>query len=290
MIKVLKIIGVVLLLVLVILYILFYNFSAPKSDTKVLSEFSKLGQTPNIEHRTFNGFSYRVVSMQEQIDTALPTLVFIHGSIGSVMDFKSYLTDSVLLSKFNMLVYDRIGYGEDQTGDVQESIAFEVDLLHDLTDGIDPSNIVLVGYSYGGPVALASKRNYKGLIILAGAVYSEAESIPWMINFYRWKITRWMIPMTWKAASKEKLSHADDLKLFEQDWNNHPSRIKVIHGDADWIVPFSNAEYLRNMFPKEQIEVIPIPGAGHGLIWSRRDLIIKEIISGLRWFEQNKVD
>jgi len=286
MIKVLKIAGVILLLILVILYILFYNFSAPKSDAKVLSAFAKLGQTPNIEHRTFKGYSYRVVSMQDQIDTSLSTLVFIHGSIGSVMDFKSYLTDSTLLSEFNMLVYDRIGYGKDHTGEVQESIAFEVGVLHDLTEGIDPSKIVLAGYSYGGPVALASKRNYKGLIIMAGAVYSEAEAVPWMINFYRWKITRWMIPMTWIAASKEKLSHADDLRKFEQEWNQHPSKIKVIHGDADWIVPFSNADYLQNTFPEEQIEIFPIPGAGHGLIWSQRDLIIQEILSGLRWFEQ----
>jgi pimeloyl-ACP methyl ester carboxylesterase len=286
MIKVLKITGAILLLVMVILYILFYNFSAPKSDEKVLSAFIKLGQTPIIEHRSYKDYSYRVVSMQTRLDTSLPTLVFIHGSIGSVMDFKSYLTDTTLLSEFNMLVYDRIGYGKDHTGEVQESIAFEVGLLHDLTDGIDPSNIVLAGYSYGAPVALASKRNYKGLIILAGAVYSEAEAIPWMINFYRWKMTRWMIPMTWKAASKEKLSHADDLKKFEQEWNKHPSKIKVIHGEADWIVPFSNAEYLRNAFPKEQIEVFPIPDAGHALIWSQKDVIIQEILSGLRWFEQ----
>ena len=63
----------------------------------------------------------------------MPTIVFVHGTIGSVLDFKSYMTDSLLLAKANMIVYDRIGYNYNDKNDVQESIAFEVGMLEEIT-------------------------------------------------------------------------------------------------------------------------------------------------------------
>jgi pimeloyl-ACP methyl ester carboxylesterase len=106
-----------------------------------------------------------------------------------------------------------------------------------------------------------------------------------MINFYKWKMTRWLVPKVWISASKEKISHAADLRKFEEKWSEHPSKIKVIHGDNDWIVPFENATYLKQVFPEKQIEIISLPGAGHGLIWSQSKQIKEEIVSALHWFD-----
>ena len=80
---------------------------------------------------------------------------------------------------------------------------------------------VVVGYSYGGPIVLADTTRYKKAVLLAPAVFSSREVMPWLLNFYKWEVTRWMVPPIWKQAAKEKLSHKNDLKVFEKHWNQN---------------------------------------------------------------------
>lgn len=277
--KILKITGLVILFLLIGFYILFYIFTAPKSDEKVLEAFTELGITPVITKEKYKTFDFRKVSIVN--DTNLPTIVFVHGTIGSVLDFKEYMTDSVLMSKANMLVYDRIGYNYEDENDVQESIAFEVEMLEDIVKELNPEKTILAGYSYGGPIALASKKKYKKVILFAPAVYSKVEPMPGMLNIYKWKLTRWMVPPIWKQASKEKMSHPEDLKNFESKWNENPNKVLSIHGDGDWIVPYSNSEYLDSIFPQDRFKLITLPDANHDLIWSRfseiKEILLKEL-------------
>ena len=88
--KTVKIIGVFLFVVVTILTILFYRFSTPKSDEKISTFFTENEIDITIKHANFQSFKYRVLATQKQIDTTKPTIVFIHGSIGSAFDFKAY--------------------------------------------------------------------------------------------------------------------------------------------------------------------------------------------------------
>lgn len=250
-------------------FILFINiFFKPKSDEDILKTFSEENAIIQIETREFQEFQVRVLSTKKEIDTTLQNLVFIHGSPGSAMDFKHYLLDEELNKKANLIAFDRIGYGPSTIGELQ-NISFEVDLLNYLTLNLNTSKTILVGYSYGGPIALASKKEYKKIVLCAPAVYSEVEPMFWFSNFYKWKITRWMMPNLLKVASKEKLQHKEDLIGFEQNWDDNPSDVYTIHGDKDWIVPYENALYLQKQFPKERFELITLKEASHDLIWTR---------------------
>ncbi|NOR28371.1 MAG: alpha/beta fold hydrolase [Lutibacter sp.] len=279
--KLLKIIGIIFLLLFTALVILFYRFSTPKSDEKIRNDFSESNSQVYISKNTFKEFEYRVLTTQKKIDTTLPTIVFIHGSIGSALDFKHYLLDSTLNEKANLISYDRVGYGLKHTGDVQESIAFETKMLEDLINNINKKNTILVGYSYGGPIALASNNEYKKIILLAPEVYSEVEPMPWVLNFYKWKATRWLLPKIWKAASKEKLTHKSDLLKFETSWNENPSTIISIHGNKDWIVPFKNSLYLKEILPPKQYDLVTLNKAGHGLVWSHFEEIKSVLVQQL---------
>lgn len=263
-----KIITILFGLFVIVLIALFYYFSTPKTDAKILKSFAKDSVNVIIKHQQFKGFNYRVLVNQKKIDTTLSTIIFIHGSIGAATDFKAYLIDKDLNKKANLIAYDRVGYGVDNAGNVQESIAFETELLNSLTKDYNLSKTILVGYSYGGPIALASKKKYKKIVLLAPAVYSKVEPMPWALNLYKWKATRWLVPEIWKSASKEKLSHKIDLEQFENNWNTNPSKIISIHGDSDWIVPYENSLYLKDKFSLQQFELVTLPGAGHGLVWS----------------------
>ena len=279
--KTVKIIGMLFLVGMTILVVLFYRFSTPKTDEEIKAYFTENGIDVTIKKGVFQRFKYRILSTQKEIDTTQPTIVFIHGSIGSAFDFKEYLVDNELNDMANLISYDRIGYGTNQTGEVQESIAFEVEMLNNIIKNLNTENTILIGYSYGGPIALASLKKYKKVILLAPAVYSAVETMPWALNFYKWKATSWLLPKVWQAASKEKLSHKKDLRRFQDSWNKNTSSILSIHGNEDWIVPYENSLYLDRNFSSKQFELVTLNGAGHGLVWSHFNEIKKQIIQQL---------
>ncbi|SEB83716.1 Pimeloyl-ACP methyl ester carboxylesterase [Tenacibaculum sp. MAR_2009_124] len=275
--KVFKISGIVLLLLIVGVYVLFVSMTAPKSDEKVIQRFNEAPIKPILAYKTYKNFSYRVLSVIS--DRNLPTIIFVHGTIGSCLDFSRYMMDEDLIKNYNMISYDRIGYNYNDQNSVQESIAFERDLLDDLIAQTASNSIILTGYSYGGPIALASHKKITNLVLLAPAVYSKVEPMPWMLNFYKWGLTRWLVPDIWKEASKEKMSHQQDLINFENNWEINQNTIISIHGDADWIVPYSNSEYLLHHFPKERFQLITLKDAGHDLIWSQFSQIKQQLLN-----------
>ncbi len=274
--KVFKIIGIILLLILVGLYFAFRIFTAPKSDQKILESYKNSVVKPVLTKENYKGFDYRKLSIHSS--DSLPTLVFVHGTIGSINDFSKYMSDTLLQKKYNMLAYDRIGYNYKDKNHAQESIAFERSMLKDVIKNLQPNKTILIGYSYGGPIALSVKKKLKGVILLAPASHSKVEPMPWMVNFYKWRLTRWLVPKVWKEASKEKLSHQKDLKQFEDDWQNTSNSVTSIHGDADWIVPYENSRLLEKQFSKDQFKLITIPKASHALVWSNFDFIKKQLL------------
>lgn len=275
--KILKITGAIIFLAFLIIYYLFSSFTAPKSDKKVIENFNNSNSKPILTYDTFNSYKFRKLTIQK--DTTLPTLVFVHGTIGSSTDFIEYMKDSLLLSKVNMISYDRIGYNFKDSNSVQESIAFERDMLQHIIKTLNLEKTILVGYSYGGPIALAIQQKVSKTILLAPAVYSKVEPMPWAVNLYKSKLTRWLIPDIWQEASKEKISHKEDLQNFENNWKSSPNEIISIHGSDDWIVPYKNSTFLQNQFPKEQFKLITIKDAGHGFIWSNFKEIKQQLLN-----------
>lgn len=279
--KTFKITGWVLLIITVVLVFLIYTFTTPSSDNQIIEKFDGESIQPVISYDTFKDRPVRIVRMQKEIDSLLPTLFFVHGSPGSSMDFKRYLSDSTLNSMANIISYDRIGYGPEGTGEVLNTLQEEVDLLHQLLKGLDVSNVVMVGYSYGGTVVMASDLNYKKKIALAAAVKGDLEPMFWAMNLYNWKLTRPIIPKVLRGASIEKFRHVTELNDYEKKWNFSSSPVLSIHGKEDFIVPFENSVFLQKVLGKEKFSLIPLEDGGHSLIWTNFDLIKTELINSI---------
>ena len=276
--KIVKVSLVVVFLLLISVYFLFISFSSPKSSLKILEEYKDKNIKIEILDNRYKTFKFRSLSFQKEIDSSKLNMVFIHGAIGSSTDFNNYLQDSLIRIKFNMFSYDRIGYNHDEKMLAQQSIEFEKDLLEHYIKKLDSKKTVLVGYSYGGPIALASKKKYKKIVLLAPAVYSKVEPMPFMLNFYKWKLTRWLVPHVWKSASLEKLNHKEELRKFENNWNDGLSNVISIHGDMDGIVPLENSLFLEDQFSKDKFELKVIKNVGHSLVWSNFEFIKLELL------------
>jgi len=279
--KIFKIIGWTLLGVFVIATYLIYAFTSPASEAEIIEKFEDEIRKPIISYSLFKDRNVRIVGMQKELDSLLPTLFFVHGSPGSSMDFKRYLKDSTLNSLANIISYDRIGYGPERTGEVLNTLQEEVDLLHQLLDGMDVTKVVLVGYSYGGTVVMASDLHYKKKIALAAAVKGDLEPMFWAMNLYSWQLTRPLIPKVFRGASIEKFRHVTELSQYAERWDLSKSQVLSIHGKEDFIVPFENSVYLQNLLGKTKFTLIPLEEGNHSLIWTNFDLIKTELIKSL---------
>lgn len=279
--KLFKIVGILVLLLLVTFIVLIHVFFKLKSEEDIKAVFRATNHEVYVEIKQYEDFSYKYITTQEVIDSTLPNLVFVHGSPGSSLDYKRYLKDEDLNRAANLIAYERIGYGLENAPDIQ-SLSFETAMLNAITKDMNPSKTIVFGYSYGGPIALGSLKNYKKVVLCAPALFSEVEPMFWFLNLYKFPLTRVFIPKALKAAAKEKLQHRDDLKAFETQWDRQPSEITIIHGDEDWIVPYANTELLMQQFDEEQLEVITLEGTSHDLIWTRYDELKDELLKAIK--------
>jgi len=280
--KVMKIIGWTLLVLIIVLSYLVYRFTSPNTDDDIIENFEGETYQPHISYENFKDHKVRVIHMQNEIDKKLPIIFFVHGSPGSSMDFQRYMKSEALNKAANIISYDRVGYGQFDTGEVLSSLEDELALMHQLLKGMDIKKVVLVGYSYGGTLIMASNKDYKKKIALAAAVRGDLEPMFWVINLYKWPLTRPIVPKVFKGATLEKIRHVTELKAYKNKWNISPSQVLSIHGKEDFIVPFENSIFLDSLFNGDKFSLITLENGNHSLIWSNFDLIETELLKSVK--------
>ena len=278
--RIVKITGGVLLILFISALIAAYRFISPKSDQQILRAFEDGQQQPHIDRLSFQGREVRLIKMQAVDDKELPTIVFIHGSPGSSMDFKRYLKDEDLNAQANLIAYDRIGYSDRDAGDILPSLELEVELLHEILKDQNNKNTIVVGYSYGGTVMMASPLDFKRKIALAAAVRGDLEPMFWALNLCRWDLTRPLVPKVLLAAAEEKFRHVEELKAYQSRWSGSTSEVVSVHGTSDAIVPYQNSLYLADVLG-ERFALVTLEEGNHALLWTHfetiRDLLLKSL-------------
>lgn len=260
-------------------FVLIFQFLKPKSDEKIIKDFKSLNSDVFISYLSFNDQQIRILQMSKEIDPHKKTVLFVHGSPGSALDFKKYLADDELKEEYNMISYDRPGYGFSQDQSVLNDLKKETTLIETLIKVKGLQNVNLVGYSYGGTVAAAFDGNLEKKVLLAPALKGELEPMFWLLNLYRWKATRNLIPIVFKHAAEEKIGHLNELPLYEDRWGSGDALFLLIHGNDDHIVPYENSNFLKEKLGDQRVSLHTIHGAGHALVWTHFELIKNEIIS-----------
>ena len=228
-----------------------------------------------------------------------PAVVFIHGLPGIAKDFSPLI--SKLCDRFRCISYDRAGYGASAPADKKRPVGIRknVEDLTRLLDTLDVQRVVLVGWSYGGHIALAAAGYMPTRVtrvVLLGSAGPRFRFPPtWTdVLLYHTPIGKLILrilvrlgptafrgplnaaygspaPHTvvedfWKAISRPgALSH-----WFREAscWNPRDPSIEdvqqpclILHGDADTRVPLSVARDLAGTL--EHSTLVEIPGAGH---------------------------
>lgn len=100
------------------------------------------------------------VHIEQRNEHATQTIVFLHGFTGSTNTWKKIV--SQLPSNIRCIAVDLIGHGKTAAPTNIEfySMAFQVELLHELFHQLQLDTFSLVGYSMGGRVALSYAARY----------------------------------------------------------------------------------------------------------------------------------
>ena len=146
-----------------------------------------------------------------------------------------------------------------------------------------PSWTILVGHSFGGPlatrIAIDNPDLIAGIVLVAPSIDPELEPPIWwrsMLNV--WGI-RWLVPKALRVCNQEILPLESELKAMLPDWKNIKAESIIIQGEEDKLVSPENADFAKRMLTgSESVEIMMVEGGNHFILWSEIELITQAIL------------
>ena len=210
-------------------------------------------------------------------------VLFIHGSPGSWRAFHRLLNDNELQESTHMIAVDRPGYGGSNSGKYISSIRQQAQLLLPLINSHEIGRpIILVGHSYGGPVAawMALDRPdlVSGLVLIAPALDPTLEGVNWYQMMTKSTPMRWLIPKDYRTANEEIVQLKAELQALLPHWAALKLPVVHIHGELDKLVPVSTLEFSKKVMIQADLKTVHLPNKNHYIPWNDRNTIKKAIL------------
>jgi pimeloyl-ACP methyl ester carboxylesterase len=257
------------------------NMSFRHSDKKIARIFAPQQAKPEVRYLELENMRLRY--MQLVVDESVPLVVFIHGAPGSLGDYIDFFKDERLYNNVNLLSIDRPGYGYSAFGRSETSLQKQSVALEQIIRLCCKDNrIILVGHSYGGPIALQlaadNPQMFSNIILLAPAIDPGHEKEIKIASLGVSVWSRWAVPPALRVAADEKFTHVSELKKLEPELSDIHTPICHIHGTNDSLVPYENIYFSGKKFNADLLELITLQGVDHFLPWSHHDLVVDKIL------------
>ncbi|MBX2845057.1 MAG: alpha/beta hydrolase [Saprospiraceae bacterium] len=236
---------------LVAIFILLHAIRFYPTPKKLEKQFTKQGfDAPSMSIiDTENG---ALTYVDNQVKSAAPTVVFIHGSPGSSQDFRLFFQDPEL-ANFHLISVNRLGYGKEDYGQNVVDLKQQAEAIAQVLSQLpEDRQVIWVGHSYGGaPAAMCAALNPEqtaGLILAAAPMDPEHEHMFWFNPLFNSKPVRFFMPKMINMASDEKMTHEVELRKVESYWAKITCPITVLQGDKDFLSPMENLVYAQKMY------------------------------------------
>ncbi len=262
---------------------------------------SKIGLPPYYETETavnktesLKGFQHINLSIDQRpihlVHTGnklAPVVLFIHGSPGSWAAWANYLVDKDLQAKTFMIAVDRPGFGGSSDGIAGESIEAQSDRIIQAVKKISPNKrFIIVGHSYGGPVALRLAIDYpddiESMVLLAPAIEPKSFHPRWYNRIAQLGVVYWALPAPLKYSNKEMIPLKKELIKMEPYLKNIKVPVQIIQGQKDKLVDPDNANFAKKSLINAPVNINILSHRGHFIPWEEYKLVKETIIKQLR--------
>lgn len=219
-----------------------------KSDKELREIFAARGIDGEVGYYETHGRKLRYTSVGND---SLPTLLFLHGSPGSMSYYSGRYSDSIIKNHFKSYAVDRPGYGYSGLGDPEPSIQKQAAMIRPLLDSLNKAThpIIIVAGSYGASIACRMAMDYPdlvdGLVLTGPSLGPGLEKMFWFTPAIEHWSLRWFIPRIFKSANTEKVHHKEELEKMLPYWKNITVPVVYLQGIKDNIVDTSNAGFAR---------------------------------------------
>lgn len=180
-------------------------------------------------------------------------IVYCHGNaeqVGDNVDLVAHLRDTLAASVF---IFDYRGYGHSQgrpheAGCIADGMAAQSWLAKRLA--VQPNEIVLMGRSLGGGVAVAVAAEQGAQALVLENTFPCAADVA--AHHFRWLPVRWLMDNCYNSIARIRRYQGP---LFQ------------IHGGADTLIPPEFGRRLFDASPGARKEFIVFPGRAHNDPW-----------------------
>ena len=223
-------------------------FQFRRSDGEMNAIFNEQKIDARLSYYTTHGRKLRYVAAGND---SLPTILFLHGSPGSISYYSRRFTDSSLKGRFRFYAVDRPGYGYSGFGDPEPSIQMQSEMIRPLLDSLQHAKhpVIVVGSSYGASIACRLAMDHPelvdGLVLTGPAIAPGRETYFGITPFIEHWSVRWFIPRIFRSANTEKVHHRKELEKMLPYWKNIRVPVYYLQGADDNIVDTSNAGFAR---------------------------------------------
>jgi pimeloyl-ACP methyl ester carboxylesterase len=284
-----------ILIFFVILLLVFDRLVQFRMDNKdLLAWFHDHHVNPKIGYYVAKGRKIRYLQAGNSPDA---TILFIHGAPSSLSYWRSYMTDSTLLNRATMYAADRPGYGYSGLADAMPELAAQAAAEKPILDSLHKAHhpIIVVGVSYGGPIACRFAMDYPqlvdGLVLIAPPIGPGEEKIFWFTYLVETPFVHWFVPRMLQTANKEKVHHKEELTKMLPLWGDIHVPVIYLQGEKDGLVDTANATFAREHLTNvPYLDIRMIPGRGHLITYAEKDKIEKAILEMLDRTESKRAD
>lgn len=176
-------------------------------------------------------------------------ILYCHGNGVDVSDLDGLLKKVSEGLEVAIFAFDYRGYGHSEGSPHERGVLADGDAAQRWLShraGIAPDQLVLMGRSLGGAVAidLAARNGARGLI-----VESTFTNIPDVAaRLFWWAPVRWFVRSRFDSLSK---------------LSRYPGPLLLSHGTADQLIPIADAQRLFAAAPGPNKQFFPLPDADH---------------------------
>ncbi len=250
------------------------------TDAQITARFS--GQPMQPDYHRIDTLGRTLAYTRIGHDT-LPLLLFIHGAPGSWYGYLNLLQDTTLQQTFQMISVDRPGYGKSDYGYPLPALEDQGKMLHAILERYqDRRPIIVVGRSYGSPIAARLAMDYPELVdafvMLAPAIDPDLEKFWWFSPLGKLDGIKNALPDALNVATVEKYAHRRELRKMLPLWEQVQTPNTVIQGGDDDLVLPANLLFAEEKLKNAPSRIVFVPNQNHFISSERPDLVKKYVM------------